>query len=84
MSGGLAVTEVFIKSDDLPDNNLVTYLEDVTIQMAERSSITYRRLNHKDFSFHVKLSNPQSEQRKVIVRLFLGMKKDVTYNGITW
>ena len=68
----------------MPDNNLVTFLEDVTIQMAERSSITYRRLNHKDFSFHIKLSNPELKKRKIIVRIFLGIKTEETHNGIVW
>ena len=76
LSGGIAVKEIFTTSDDLPDNNLVTFLEDVRIQMAARSSLRYRRLNHKDFSFHIKLSNPQREKRKVIVRIFLGLKSE--------
>ena len=82
MSGGVAVKEIFTTSDDLPNNNLVTFLEDVRLEITERSSLTYRRLNHKDFSFHIKLSNPQLEKRKVIVRIFLGLKNEGGDNGI--
>ena len=82
LSGRIAVKEIFTTSDHLPDNNLVTFLEDVRIQMAERSSLRYRRVNHKDFSFHIKLSNPQLEKRKVIVRIFLGLKNEGGGNGI--
>ena len=79
----MIVTELLSKCK-FHSNNLVTFLEDVTIQMAERSSITYRRINHKNFAFHIKLANPELEKRKVIIRIFLGIKSEETRHGMVW
>ena len=35
--------------------------------------IQYRRLNHQDFTFHVKIKNPSRQTKKVIIRIHLGL-----------
>jgi len=75
LSGGVTVEEVFTTGTGLNKNSLQTYFEEITLKIADKSSISYRRLNHKDFTFNIKISNPQGSKKKVIVRLFLGISK---------
>ena len=84
ISDGLVVEATFITSDDVPYNNLITFLQDHSAQMAAASRITYRRMNHKDFAFNIKIRNPNSSSKKVIVRIFLSHQKRTNVNGIDW
>lgn len=84
LSDGLRIESVSVSSDGVPDNNLITYLEDSKVRMAMHSSISYRRLNFKEFQFNIQLSNPQSSSKKVIVRIFLGLQKNSTIEGNVW
>jgi len=76
LSDGVTVEEVFTTGASLQRNNLETFFEPVQLQIAEGSLISYRRLNHKDFTFNIRIRNPQGIQKKVIVRIFLGESKD--------
>merc|ERR1712142_498929 len=80
LSDNLAVVSVHTMSSKFGKDKLVTFLEDVTIQAAVRSYITYQRLNHHDFSFHIEVNNPQRITKKVIVRIFLGLSNAGQYN----
>ena len=41
----------------------------------ETSTVSYNRLNHQDFTVNIKLKNPQSSQKKVVLRIFLGISE---------
>ena len=84
MSDDLRVESVSVSTDGVPENNLITYLEDSKVRMAMHSSISYRRLNFKEFQFNIQLSNPQGSTKKVIVRIFLGLQKNSTIRGNIW
>ena len=84
LTDGLEVMSVSVSSDGVPDNNLITYLEDSKVRMAMHSSISYRRLNFKEFQFNIQLSNPAHRTEKVIVRIFLGLQKNSTIRGNVW
>ena len=38
--------------------------------------IQYQRLNHQDFTFHVKIKNPSRQTKKVIIRIHLGLSDE--------
>merc|ERR1712142_711118 len=79
LSDGVTVEEVFTTGSGLDRNSLETFMETVRLKFTEKSSITYVRLNHKDFTFNIKINNPQGSTKKVIIRIFLGLSKDKTF-----
>ena len=84
LTGGLSIAEVSVTSDGVPKNNLVTYMEDASIQIAAASTIQYRRLNHQDFASNIVVNNPEGATKKVIIRLFLSLKKSTEVDGASW
>ena len=46
-------------------------LKNISFQV--NTYIQYRRLNHQDFTFHVKIKNPSRQTKKVIIRIHLGL-----------
>ena len=84
LSDGLVVEQTFITSSNVPNNNLITFLQDHSARMASASRISYRRMNHKDFEFNIRIRNPNGSSKKVIVRIFLTHQKTTNVNGIDW
>ena len=58
------------------DNILVTYMEDKELNYGHNTQINYRRVNHHPFKYEIILENPERTNKKVIVRLFLGIEQD--------
>ena len=54
-------------------NTLITHEEVAHIKHSENSEIIYKRINHIPFEYIIKLSNPLSIKKKVIVRIWLGV-----------
>ena len=50
------------------ENILVTYDEDAATGMK-----TYNKINHKDYTYQIRISNPQRTIKKVIVRIWLAL-----------
>ena len=50
------------------------------IMMRRRSPLEVT--SFKDFAFNIRLRNPNSSSKKVIVRIFLGHQKPTNVNGI--
>ena len=65
LSDGLVVEQTFITSSNVPNNNLITFLQDHSARMASASRISYRRMNHKDFAFNIRIRNPNGSSKKV-------------------
>ena len=84
LSDGLVVEQTFITSSGVPNNNLITFLQDHSARMASASRISYRRMNHKDFAFNIRIRNPNGSSKKVIVRIFLTHQRTTNVNGIDW
>ena len=59
-------------------NVLVTQNEQATILHDAPTAITYQRLNHLPYSYHISLRTPGAVKKKVIVRLWLGLASDVS------
>ena len=51
-------------------------MEERQIWHDQGTSITYQRLNHKDFMYKMNIKNTRMVKRKVIVRLWLGILKE--------
>ena len=64
------------------ENILVTQIKEETLVHStdeeDKSTITYKRLNHIPFNYQISIDNPQGSRKKVIVRLFLGLATDLT------
>ena len=58
------------------DNILVTYMEDAELDYGHNTQIHYPRVNHHPFKYEIILENPERTNKKVIVRLFLGIEQD--------
>ena len=56
------------------ENTLVTY-EEKEPRGTEKQK--YKRINHKDFKYHIKLENPNKKVKKVIVRIWLALGRVV-------
>merc|ERR1712241_1551217 len=54
-------------------NKLITFYEEETVDLGQNGKVTYPRLNHIDFSYQISIENPRKTQKKVIVRLWLGL-----------
>ena len=57
------------------DNILLTRMASRTLDYGPETRITYRGLDHHPFKYEIKLENPQKSTRKVIVRIFLGLRQ---------
>ena len=57
------------------DNILLTNMEDKTLDYGHNTQIHYRRVNHHRFKYVIELENPERTNKKVIVRLFLGINQ---------
>ena len=57
------------------ENTLITFNEQNTVD-AGAMKITYSRLNHIPFTYEISIENHKKTQKKVIVRLWLGLSKD--------
>ena len=55
-------------------NTLVTYQEKEPRGTEKQK---YKRINHKDFKYHIKLENPNKKVKKVIVRIWLALGRVV-------
>lgn len=85
MSGEITLGKIAMKCDEnIPLNNLITYMEDTHVQMTPESTVYYRRLNHKDFSYKISVHNPRLQSRKIIVRIFLAVEKSTQIDGVNW
>ena len=58
------------------DNILVTYMEDAELDYGHNTQIHYPRVNHHPFKYEIILENPERTNKKVIVRLFLGIEQN--------
>ena len=58
------------------ENNLITHMEEVTIDHGHQTSISYRRLNHVPFKYQINIDNPNQSNKKVLVRIWLGVISD--------
>ena len=56
-------------------NTLITFNEQNTVD-AGATKITYSRLNHVPFTYQISIENHKKTQKKVIVRLWLGLSKE--------
>ena len=54
------------------ENVLINKWNDLTIKHHEENEIRYTRINHIDYKYHILVNNPQRQQKKVIIRIFLG------------
>ena len=54
------------------ENTLITFTEQNTVD-GGNSKVTYNRLNHIPFSYQIAIENPKKTQKKVIVRIWLGL-----------
>ena len=77
LSGGLKVMEVKtimekakLETSKDVENILVTFDEDATDNGNHHQ---YRRVNHHQYKYQIKLLNPQEISKKVIVRIFLAL-----------
>ena len=83
LSDGLEVLEVKTIMDkkhvgtinDI-ENTLVTYQEEATRVAGKQK---YKKINHKDFKYQIKLSNPQEISQKVIVRIWLALGSSLMF-----
>ena len=58
------------------DNILLTYMENAELNYGHNTQISYPRVNHHRFKYEIELENPERTNKKVIVRLFLGIEQD--------
>ena len=57
------------------ENTLITFNEQNTVD-AGATKITYSRLNHIPFTYEISIENHKKTQKKVIVRLWLGLSTE--------
>ena len=57
-------------------NTLVTYQEKEPRGTEKQK---YKRINHKDFKYHIKLENPNKKVKKVIVRIWLALGSSLMF-----
>ena len=60
------------------ENLLVTHWERKRLQHDAESSISYNRLNHLDFKYQIRIKNKNHHNRKVFIRVWLGVLEDQT------
>ena len=85
ISGGITLGKISIECEEnIPRNNLITYMEDARAQFTPESNYYYRRLNHKDFSYKISLHNARLETKKIIVRIFLALEAATQIDGVNW
>ena len=77
LSNGLQVLEVKtiidkeeLKTENHVENMLVTFDEIGNVKLTHHRE--YKRINHHNFKYHIKVANPQKISRKVMVRIWLG------------
>ena len=59
-----------LKTENHVENMLVTFDEIGNEKLTHHRE--YKRINHHDFKYHIKVANPQKISRKVMVRIWLG------------
>ena len=81
LSGGLKVLEVktildkeALKTRNDVENILVTFDENAVVGDKKRHHV-YRRLNHYNYKYQIRMANPKRISKKVIVRIWLGLGK---------
>ena len=86
LSEGVSVGAVSVATQDqeVPSNNLLTFLEDDRVQMAAQSSISYRKLNFLRFDFRIRVNNPEARSKRVIVRIILAQHRQTDADGFSW
>ena len=57
-------------------NTLITFYEQETVDLGNYGRVTYSRLNHIAFSYRISIENPGKKEKKVIVRLWMGLSTD--------
>ena len=57
-------------------NLLITHWEHKEIRHDQETTISYNRLNHLDFKYQIRIKNENQVQRKVFIRLWLGILMD--------
>jgi len=73
LSGDVALEEAFVVNTDGGDiNKLGTFKERKRMNHNGKFYVTYTRLNHQRFTFHIRLRNPNKIKKKVMIRIFLG------------
>ena len=65
----------FPTKSDIP-NYLFTFWEKAEIKYETTSNIIYRRLNHVDFRYEIRVRNPKQVSKKVMFRIWLGLLAD--------
>ena len=77
LSNGLQMLEVKtiidkeeLKTENHVENMLVTFDEIGNEKLTHHRE--YKRINHLDFKYHIKVANPQKISKKVMVRIWLG------------
>ena len=58
------------------DNILLTRMEEAHLDYGHNTKIHYPRVNHHPFKYVIELENPEKTNKKVIVRLFLGIEQN--------
>ena len=58
------------------DDLIITHWNNETIHHDTETPITYKRLNHLNFQYHLEIENPTKVERKVFIRLWLGFLTD--------
>ena len=80
----VGAVSVSIQDQEVPRNNLLTFLEDDSVQMAAQSSISYRKLNFLRFDFRIRVNNPEAKSKRVIVRIILAQHRQTDADGFSW
>ena len=60
------------------ENILITQEERATLTHDEYTRISYKRINHVPYIYKILIDNPQRIEKKVIVRLWLGLSTNLT------
>merc|ERR1711974_3280 len=73
LSGEVAFESVEVWMERKPNkqNLLLTHWENATLPHRDDYVIEYKRINHYDFKFLLKMRNPNRVEKKVIIRLWL-------------
>ena len=66
----IAETETELK------NTLITFWENSKINYDHKSNIYYKRMNHLQFKYQIGIQNPKQLDKKVFIRIWLGLLKD--------
>ena len=70
------IDKSFAKTKKDLTNKLITFWESAKIKYWTKSNIFYRRLNHIQFRYELRIRNPGKVTRKVMLRIWLGLLSD--------